>query len=427
MAYVIMVMDIDQVQSLDALLAHAEQLNGDAAIAAYMDVLRGEADEDEDIKAKETAITKVAKCLSGACRRKELIALIKETRPFIVSVSKAKAAKLVRTLIDELMKIKGGRSQEDIDVCQSCIEWAKEQNRTFLRQALQARLITVQIDLEECGGALTLTNVLLKELKKLDDKGLLVEVQLNESRIYHRLGNLAKARSALTSARMTANAIYVPPSLQAAMDKQSGILHAEEKDYTTAYSYFFEAFEQYQSLHSDETAMALKYMLLSKVMLGHSADVQQLVQGKASKHGGPDVDAMCEIALAQKNRSLRDLEQVLAKRSAVLSGDVVVMTHLDDLLDSMFAKNLTRLIEPFSVVEVKHVAKLIDLPVAKVEAKLSQMILDKELLGILDQGNGNLKLFPEKDNFSVHKGTLETMAHINTVVDSLYRRAQQLG
>ena len=60
-----------------------------------------------------------------------------------------------------------------------------------------------------------------------------------------------------------------------------------------------------------------------------------------------------------------------------------------------------RIIEPYSKVQVDYVAKKIGLPQAEVEKKLSQMILDKKFLGILDQETGVLIIFTSESRWEL--------------------------
>jgi len=85
-----------------------------------------------------------------------------------------------------------------------------------------------------------------------------------------------------------------------------------------------------------------------------------------------------------------------------------------------------RIIEPFSRVQISHVAELVKLPTAQVEHKLSQMILDKVFDGILDQGIGCLVVFEEMDTDHTYDSALETVKHISNAVESLYEKASQL-
>ncbi|CAB1312016.1 unnamed protein product [Coregonus sp. 'balchen'] len=262
----------------------------------------------------------------------------------------------------------------------------------------------------------------------MDDKALLVEVQLQESKTYHALSNLPKARAALTSARTTANGIYCPPKLQAALDMMSGIVHAaSEKDWKTAYSYFFEAFEGYDSIDHPKAITGLKYMLLCKIMLSLPEEVQSLISGKlALRHVGRQTDALKCVAQASKNRSLADFEKALTEYTAELRNDPIIRTHLATLYDNLLEGNLIRVIEPFSRVQIEHISGLIKLSKADVERKLSQMILDKKFHGILDQGEGVLIIFDEPPVDKTYGAALETIQNMSKVVDSLYNKAKKL-
>jgi 26S proteasome regulatory subunit N6 len=207
--------------------------------------------------------------------------------------AKAKTAKLILQLVNLFATLpphsRGSGAPSIQSVLTSSIEWARSTHRLFLAQSLSLRLASAHLTNHSYRPALTLVNSLLPELKRLDDKLLLAEVHLLESRVYQSLKNLPKAKAALTSARTAANAIYCPPAVQARLDVQSGILHAEEGDWKTSYSYFFEAFEGLSNLVENDRGKsvvaggalgdmgvagagvgamtALKYMLLCKIMM----------------------------------------------------------------------------------------------------------------------------------------------------------------
>uniref|UniRef100_A0A3B1J481 Proteasome 26S subunit, non-ATPase 11b n=1 Tax=Astyanax mexicanus TaxID=7994 RepID=A0A3B1J481_ASTMX len=139
---------------------------------------------------KEQTILEVDTLLANTEQAAGLRGLLKFVRPFLISISKAKA---------------------EIKLCLECIEWAKSR-RSWIKKLYLWRFNCLKV-----------------------------------KPIMH----LGKARAALTSARTIANAIYCPPKLQTALDMQSDIIHAaERKDWKTVYFCFFEAFEVYDFIDS---------------------------------------------------------------------------------------------------------------------------------------------------------------------------------
>lgn len=172
----------------------------------------------------------------------------------------------------------------------------------------------------------------------------------------------------------------------------------------------------------------LKYMLLSKIMMNSPEEVSAIVNGKAGlKHQGAGLEAMRAVATAHQKRSLEDFEAAMAQHAEQLKEDPIISHHLGSLYDMLLQENIVRVIEPYSTVETSHIAKLMKLPLPKIEAKLAQMILDKRFNGILDAGAGCLIIYPSQSSDAAYDESLETLNNMGRVVDALSRRASGLA
>lgn len=407
------------------------------------------------IELKESSILKLGKLYSNNDLKDKLIELIKKSCLLMSSFAKSKTSKILKTLIDLLFNLNDSIDLT-IDVLNYCINWSIEEKRTFLRQSLQLRLSNLFYLKKNYNESLNLLELLLKEFKKLDDKNSLVEVLLLESKIYFNLKNFSKSKSCLTSAKTSANSIYCPTKLQGELDLMNGILLLQDKDFTTAFSYFFESFENFQ-LHNDSetnliTIKVLKYMILSKIMINALKDIDQILSSINKNNGtsttstsksaststttksspslditnNKEIEAMKSIAKAYENNSLKELEDCLKINNLELTQDLIIRSHLNDLYDSLFEKNLLKLFEPYSCIEISHISSVIGLPIESIESKISSMILDKKFYGVLDQSNGWLIIYDEPKIDQNYDLCLNILKNMSTAVDSLYNKASLL-
>ena len=94
--------------------------------------------DEESLKERETVIMDIGKKFRDDGKAVELENMIKRIRPFTKLLSKAKAAKLIRGLVDMYLDMETGaskgRAEQAVELCKECIQWATEEKRIFLRQ-----------------------------------------------------------------------------------------------------------------------------------------------------------------------------------------------------------------------------------------------------------------------------------------------------
>lgn len=127
-----------------------------------------------------------------------------------------------------------------------------------------------------------------------------------------------------------------------------------------------------------------------KVMLDVPDEVQSLLSGKLALtySGSADLEAMKAVAVAAKRRcdllekktsfrSLADFNTAFGSYREELQCDPVVKKHFAALSERMLEKDLCRIIEPYSTVEIDHIAGKIGLDRIKVWSELTVTVVHR--------------------------------------------------
>lgn len=135
---------------------------------------------EDVIKAKETATYAYARILADKGLVDELIDLQKMILPLYVDFPKSKSARITRALFDITMAIDTvyqgpGHFTKLTDLCKHIIDWCHKESRSFLRMRVETNLANLLFKLERYNDALEILKNLTYELKKKEDKQLLVE------------------------------------------------------------------------------------------------------------------------------------------------------------------------------------------------------------------------------------------------------------
>ena len=352
----------------------------------------------------------------------KLISEIKE----IKNTNNTFLVKLIDKLIGKLKKRKD-LLDDIVKVCDEITKFCDETSNISMKSRIQTRLAEIYYIHEHYAKSLEICNKVIFDLKRYEDNLGLIQLLLLESKVYYATNGISKSKAALTSVKTLVTKVYVEPKLQANIDLHAGILAAHEKDFNLAYSYFYEAFDVYNiptQRKKNKALRAFQFMILSKIVGDHLDEVNNVVLSKQGKdYYGKEVEALRSIEAAIREKSIKLLKENIEKNKEYFT-DPIIKYHINNLHNDLMEKNLIKIIKPYSVVEIDFVAKSIGLNYQDVLNKLRQMILDKKINGILDQGKGSLIIYESDTSNPYLDKSIETFKNLEKVVEALDKKVR---
>ena len=133
------------------------------------------------MKIKEKSVYQLTELFIKTNSPKKICDLVKKLADFTEVFPKAKIAKMIKVLMNKVHKMDNTIDIE-IELCNWLIKWGTDEKKIlFLQHRIEIRLATLFLKKQKYPESLEIVERLLVEIRKIDDKPLLVEIQILES------------------------------------------------------------------------------------------------------------------------------------------------------------------------------------------------------------------------------------------------------
>ena len=226
---------------------------------------------------------------------------------------------------------------------------------------------------------------------------------------------LARAR-----ARALALSLGAPsaPTLRA-RESRARLRYMADEHWNDAYNEFYEGFRAYQEAGNARAKDCLKYVVLANMLA--LSDINPFAAREAKVYQeAKEITAMMELRMAYEANDLAKFERTLRNKQNKILDDPFIMTYVEPLRRRMREQVLLALVRPYQTIRLEFVARELGLAAGDVESLLVDMILDKRIVGKVDQINGFLQLGDGKSSLiskkydSIGKWTAALAALSNT-------------
>lgn len=168
-------------------------------------------------------------------------------------------------------------------------------------------------------------------------------------------------------------------------------MYLEEKQWMLAYNEFFESFRNYQEAGNTRATLCLKYVVLANMLAG--SDINPFDSREAKVYQDVDeIGAMLLLRGSYESNDIVQFEKILRNPKYKLLSDPIMAKNLQPLLRNIRCQVIKKLVQPYRVIQLAHLAKRMNVSSADVEELAVGLIQNAELVAKIDQTKGLLVL-----------------------------------